>query len=138
MEASVAQTAYARFGGVELLGSTPPDPDKTYRPGEPLPLSLLWQAHGQPAGGLRLALSLEGDSTVPVTEAPIGGVFPADRWHDSQVVRQWLDLPLPEDVPPGAYRLKMRVMRDGYPVPWGRWLIPMGNDLDLGPVQVAS
>jgi hypothetical protein len=30
----------------------------------------------------------------------------------------------------------MRVTRDGQPLPWGRWLIPMGSDLDLGPVQI--
>lgn len=136
LEASVAKPAYALFGDVQLLGFTPPDPERAYRPAEPLPLTVLWQARGQPAGRLRLALWLEGEGAYPIAEAPMGGGFPASRWSDRQVVRQWLDPPLPKDIPTGIYRLKMRVIRDGYPVPWGRWLIPLGNDLDLGPVQV--
>ncbi len=140
LEASVAETIYARFGDVELLGLTPPDPENPYRPGETMPVTLLWQARGQPAGELHLAFWLERDKVHPLDaggNAPVGGGFPASQWEDGQVVRQWPSLSLPNDLPPGTYRLMMRVLRDGQPVPWGRWLIPLGSDLDLGQVQIA-
>jgi hypothetical protein len=136
LEASVAQTSYARFGDVELLGFTPPDPAVTYAPGDALPLTLLWQARGQPQGDLRVAFWLEGEGQQPLGEEPLGGRFPAGQWREGQVVRQWPDLQVSEDVPSGTYQLKMRMTRDGQPVPWGRGLIPLGSDLDLGTVQI--
>ena len=136
LEASIGRTVYARFGDVELLGFTPPDPGVTYHPGDTLPLTLLWQARGQPSDYLRVAFRLGGDRDVPLGEQKMGGRFTTDRWDKGQVVRQWSDLRLPEGIPAGTYRLKMRVSRDGRPLPWSRGLIPAGNDLDLGPVQV--
>jgi len=99
---------------------------------------LLWQALEQPRGELRLSFWLEapGKAEVPLGEEPLGGPFPAERWAEGQVVRQWPNLLLPPDVLPGRYRLKMRLLRDGQPVPWGCWLLPLGSDMDLGPVQV--
>jgi hypothetical protein len=136
LEASVAQTPYARFGDIELLGFTPPDPVVTYRPGDALPLTLLWQALADPAGDLRVSFWLEGDGEHPLGDEPVGGYFPAAEWQKDQVVRQQPLLDLPTGMPPGSYRLKMRVTRDGQPVPWGRWLVPLGSDLDLGAVQI--
>jgi hypothetical protein len=136
LEASVARTLYARFGDVELLGFTPPDPAVAYAPGDALPLTLLWQARGQPQGDLRVAFWLEGEGQHPLGEEPVGGRFPADQWREGQVVRQWPDLQVPGSVPWGTYRLKMRMTRDGQPVPWGRGLIPLGSDLELGMVQI--
>ncbi len=138
LEASVAQTPYARFGDVELLGFTPPDPNVRYSSGDALPLALLWQALAEPSGDLRVNFWLQADRPYPLGEEPVGGGFPASEWQEGQVVRQLPLLHLPEDVPPGTYRLKMRVTRDGQPVPWGRWLIPLGSDLDLGPVKTGG
>jgi hypothetical protein len=136
LEASVAQTVYARFGDVELLGRTPPNPEISHQPGDVLPLTLLWQARGKPGGDLRVRFWLEGEGEHALGEEPVGGDFPANRWSDGQVVRQWPDLRVPGDTPVGSYRLKMRLTRDGRPVPWGRGLVPLGSDLDLGKVQV--
>ncbi len=139
LEASVARTIYARLGDVELLGFTPPDPQALYRPGESLPVTLLWQARGRPAGELRLTFWLEGNGKHPLPaghDEVMGGAFPARRWQAGQAVCQWPALKLPPDTPPGTYRLRMRVTRDGRPLPWGRGVIPLGSDLDLGPVQV--
>jgi hypothetical protein len=136
LEASVARTSYARFGDVELLGFTPPDPEIPYRPGDLLPVTMLWQALGPPAGDLQLAFWLEGDGVYPLGEEPVGDRFPAGQWSDGQVVRQWPELRVPGSTPPGLYRLRMRVTRNGQPVPWGRWLLPLGSDLALGSVQI--
>jgi hypothetical protein len=136
LESSVGETAYARFGDVELLGFTPPDPAAAYAPGGALPLALLWQARGQPSGDLQVTFWLEGAGEYALGEEPLGGHFPAGAWQDGQVVRQWPALHVPEDTPVGAYRLKMRVTRDGQPAPWGRGLIPLGSDLELGAVRI--
>jgi hypothetical protein len=136
LEEGVSQTPYARFGDVELLGFTPPNPELTYLPRDTLPLTLLWQAHGQPSGELRVAFWLEEGGAYPLGEEPLGGRFPAGAWSAGQLVRHQPDLRVPESVSPGLYQLKMRVTRDGQPMPWGRWLIPLGSDLDLGRVQI--
>jgi hypothetical protein len=136
LEASVARTVYARFGDLDLLGFTPPDPEVAYRPGEALPLTLLWQARGQPGGDLQVTFWLEDVEDYPLGGESVGGHFPVGEWQDGQVVRQWPALQVPGEVPDGTYRLMMRVTRDGQPVPWGRWLIPLGSDLDLGRIQI--
>lgn len=136
LEASMGRTVYARFGDVELLGFTPPDLGVTYHPGDTLPLTLLWQAWDQPSDYLRVAFRLEEGQEVPLGEQAVGGRLTTDQWHDGQVVRQWSDLRVPEGTPAGTYRLKIRVSRDGRPIPWSRGLIPAGNDLDLGSVQI--
>jgi hypothetical protein len=136
LEESEGETLCAVFGDVELLGFTPPDPEGSFRPGDSLLLTLLWQAREQPAGALSLALWLEGDKDYPLTAESMGGRYPSERWQAGQVHRQWVASQIPDSVSPGSYRLKMRVMRDGQPVPWGCWQIPLGSDLDLGPVKV--
>ena len=136
LEASVARTPSARFGNVELLGFTPPDPNVLYSPGDVLPLTLLWQALAEPGGDLRVSIWLEADGHYPLGEEPVGGDFPSIAWQRGQVVRQQSVLQVLDIKPPGIYRLKMRVTRDGQPLPWGRWLIPLGSDLDLGTVQI--
>jgi hypothetical protein len=138
LEASTGETPYARFGDVELLGFTPPDPSVVYVPGSTLPLVLLWQALGQPSGDLRVAFWLEADGAHALGEEPVGGRFPASAWQDGQVVRQWPVLPVPQNTPTGSYHLKMRVTRDGQPVPWGRGVLPLGSDLVLGEVQIGQ
>ncbi len=137
LETSLGQIANALFGDVELLGLTPADPGAERRPGDALPVTLLWQARHRPKGDLRLVFWLEGDKTYAVGGEPLGGHYATAQWPDQQLlVRQWPVLSVPEGIPPGAYQLKMRVLRDGQPVAWGRWLIPLGSDLELGPVQI--
>jgi hypothetical protein len=132
----LARTAAARFAGVELVGFTPPDPAIRYRAGDALPLTLLWLARQAPQEDLRLAVLLAGGQEIVLSEDALGGAYPSSRWTGGQAVRQIMDLRLPGGTPPGSYRLKLRVTRAGHPVPWGRWLLPLGSDLDLGSVQV--
>ncbi|MBN1136244.1 MAG: hypothetical protein JXM73_06650, partial [Anaerolineae bacterium] len=137
LETSLGRVVNAFFGDVELLGFTPPGPQTEARPGDALPLTLLWQAQRRPKGDLRLLFWLEGDKTYPVGEEPLGGRFAAAQWPGQQiVVRQWPILTIPQGIHAGTYELKMRVLRDGQPVPWGRWLSPLGSDLYLGPIQI--
>ncbi len=136
LETSAAQTPYARFGEVELLGVTPPDPNASYRPGDALPLTLIWHALAEPAGDLLVSFWLEAEGQHTLSAEPVGGRFAASEWQAGWVVRQQPVLRVPDVELPGTYRLKMRVTRNGQPLPWGRCLIPLGSDLDLGAVQV--
>jgi hypothetical protein len=139
LEASMDEMVYARFGAVELLGLTPPDPEVLYPPGSALPLTLLWQARGRPSGDLRIYLWLEDEEEEHfLGEARVGGGLPAEEWFDGQVVRQWPVLPLASAQTSGTYHLKMRVTRDGQPTPWGRGLLPLGSDMDLGIVRIGQ
>ncbi|MFN2226308.1 MAG: protein O-mannosyl-transferase family [Anaerolineae bacterium] len=131
LEADLAHTAYARYRDLELLGFTPPDPYLTYASGDSPELTLLWLSRGPAGDGWRLQVLLEGVETYVLADEPLGGAYPVDRWHEGQAVRQWPALTVPTGVPPGAYRLKLRVIHDGRPVPWGRGPIPLGSDLTL-------
>jgi len=136
LEASVDQVVYARFGDVELLGFSAPGTEAALGPGDALPLTLLWQAHDEPSGNLRATFWLEGDADYSLGAVPLGGRFPASEWTSGQVVRQWPAFQVPAAALPGPYQLIMRVTRDSQPVAWGRWLLPIGSDLNLGTVRV--
>jgi hypothetical protein len=138
LEAGLASTVYARFGDLELLGFTPPDPDATYLPGEHLPLTLVWQSLDEPRGDLQAEWRLEAVTDTLLGVEAVGGPFPVSDWHEGQVVRQWPLLVIPEGIPAGTYRLAMRLIRNGQPVPWGRGFLPLGSDLGLGPVVVGA
>ncbi len=138
LETSVDQVTYARFGDVELLGIVAPGAGAAFLVGDTLPLELLWQAWAETKGELRLAFWLENGAKIPVGDEPLGGRYATSQWQNRQVVRQWPSLRIPSGTPPGTYRLMMRVLRDGRPVPWGRWYLPLGSDLDLGMVEVDS
>ena len=136
LEAALAAAPYARFRDLELLAYTPPDPQTSYQPGDRLPLILLWQSRGLAAGPWRVSFLAEGLETHLLAEEPLGGSFDVAQWREGQVVRQQATLMVPPDLPPGTYRLKLRVIRDGQPVPWGRGLIPRGSDLFLGTITI--
>jgi hypothetical protein len=155
LERTLTTPLYARMGDIELLGYSLPGAGTAYQPGDKLPLALLWhgvpsssrEGHGQPPqeAGLQLWLAEAAPRGFPASsqiyslgQQPVGGLLPANRWQDGQVVRQWPVVHIPDGVPAGAYRLKMRVMRGEQPVPWGRGIVPLGNDLDLGLVTVVD
>jgi hypothetical protein len=137
LEAGMGQTVYARFRDVELLGFTAPAADAGYRPGTKLPLVLLWQAKDSGDGSWAIEVLLEGGGrSLVVARGGVGGSYPVEAWQPGQVVRQWMTLAIPADVPAGDYTLKLRVLRDGRPVPWSRGWLPGGSDLSLGNLGV--
>jgi hypothetical protein len=133
---SLTEITCAIWGELRLLGFVAPDSETAYQPGDLLTLTLLWQARAQPQGDLRFVVSIEGYENEPLAEAPVGGAFPANRWTPEQVVRQWLQPRIPDEILPGSYRLRLRVTQDGRPLPWGCWVLPGGSDLDLGTLQI--
>jgi hypothetical protein len=136
LETELAQTPYARFRDLELLAFTPPDPLAPYAPGDSPPLILLWQSRGPAAGAWQVAVLAEGIETHILAEGAVGGSFAVAQWREGQMVRQQFGLTLPTDLSPGTYRLKLRVIHDGQPIPWGRGLLPRGSDLPLGTITI--
>jgi mannosyltransferase len=91
------------------------DPDTPLHAGDPLHLTLYWQAQSQPQTDWRVVLRLAAaaDPSSPVAEGifPAAGVdYPTGQWEPGEVVRAQFDLFLPGDVAPGDYRLSLRLL----------------------------
>jgi len=112
--------APARFSGppngkaqIELLGYQA-DTSPVYRAGESLPLTLLWQAlwrEGEPQPGnyqvnLRLVSQL-GTEWWSTSAHPVGGMYPTGAWRAGEVVTDWHEVHLADDLPPGVYTLEV-------------------------------
>ena len=93
---------------VELLGYNLPL--TTFRPGEPLPLTLFWQAESDLDKDYFVLLQLQaedGTSWMLQRERPVSGSYPTTLWEEGEVMREQLDAHIPADVPSGRYALKV-------------------------------
>ena len=122
-------------GGMRLLGSdlaaSDPGPEGALRPisgaslregadvpsalqgGSTLHITLYWQAADVPGGDYAVALRLVGAGGHAWLERqnrhPVGGTYPTSRWQPGEVVADYYALPLPSDLPSGAYSLQVRI-----------------------------
>ncbi len=95
----------ARADGLTLLGA---NLDTTRaRPGEPLYLTLFWQANTAPLANYDIILTL-GDATL-YRGAPVHGTYPTSTWAAGEIVADRYDPRLPRDMPPGDYPLQVQV-----------------------------
>ncbi len=126
----------AAFGPVRLLGYNQHRlgydhaPETPLAPGAPLHLGLYWRASASnPFFTIHAQLedtAARGLANYTIT--PTGDLYPPDRWVDGEVVRDQHRLPLPGDLAPGAYRLRLDLARtDG---------TALGQPLVLQPFQV--
>jgi len=101
-------------GGIRFLGySLPPGP---FRPGEPLPLDLFWQAQKSPSDELRVfvqALDETGKIWGARDVPPVEGAFPTSRWSAGSLVRDPQPLMLDPATPNGTYRLIVGLYHPG-------------------------
>jgi hypothetical protein len=109
----------ARFGPspgqaqIELLGCQV-GAGQTYRAGETLPLTLIWHAlwrDGEPKPGnvqvnLRL-VSEAGTEWWSTSAHPVSGMYPTGAWRAGEVISDWHEVRLADDLPPGSYRLEV-------------------------------
>ena len=115
-EAFAIQTPLnAPLGGVTLLGydlyklGQRSAPDTPLHPGDPLHVTLYWQA-GAADNQLRIAVeSISGrDTGIALEAAPAGVDYPVQAWQPGEIVRGQFDLFLSE-LEPGAYRLALEL-----------------------------
>jgi len=88
---------------------------------------LFWQALTSPAFDLELDLTLlkgrQAQSQIEVT--PTDGLYPASSWSAGEVVRDAHDFPVPANLAPGRYQLRLTVSRAGGPSLGEPVLIPV-------------
>ncbi len=125
---------YTWDGALTLLGYDLDRPDRAnpiviLRPGEELPVILLWQAK-RPLGDYRVRLELRAvDSGVPsglaaaIEGAPAGPTYPTTDWQVGETVLGQHRLKLPPDARLGRYRL-VAAARPADAGPWAeeRWI----------------
>ncbi|GAB4108693.1 MAG: hypothetical protein OHK0022_60550 [Roseiflexaceae bacterium] len=103
---SAATPADLRWGdGVRLAGFTlPPGP---YRPGDPVPLTLVWHADAIPSRGYTLFVHLvaaDGRIHGQQDRAP---ALPVERWQPDQPYADLFTPVLAPDAPPGRYHVNI-------------------------------
>jgi uncharacterized membrane protein len=83
------------------------------QPGQTIPLILIWRGLSEVTDDYLMSLrlqQLDGPAEHSWLEEPAGGTYPTSRWEDAEIVRDWHDLALPADVPPGNYQLSLRLL----------------------------
>lgn len=94
-----------RLVGYDLSASAPPT---ELTPGDEVRLSLLWEAKSAPRGDYKVfvqVLNGAGELVWQVDRRPAAGFRPTVEWRVGEWVRDNYGLRVPEDWPPGHYRL---------------------------------
>jgi mannosyltransferase len=91
------------------------DPDTALHAGDPLHLTLYWQAQSRPQANWRVALRLapaaNPSSPVAAGVFPAAGVdYPTRGWEPEEIVRAQFDLFLPGDMAPGDYHVSLGLL----------------------------
>ena len=102
----------ADFGGVRLRGMDRlPD---TAAPGDTVPLTLYWQVDGRAPELISVfvhVLDEQGEQAAQSDQWP--GGLPSDIWAEGQIIVDEHAIPLPADLPPGAYQLAVGLYTPG-------------------------
>jgi hypothetical protein len=111
------------YGPLRLLGyaldkrGAEGQPNAPLYPGDVLRITLFWQAQATPRQDVELTFALitKGKPQIQIKTTPTEGLYPITRWLPGQVIRDPHDLPLPVELPPGNYRVRLAVARAGGP-----------------------
>jgi len=100
--------------GIQLLGY---DLQRSVvKPGETVSVALYWQALEDVSQDYLLSLSLkdgEGQVWLEQQVRPVDDTYATTEWEEGEVLRDWHDLTLPADMPPGAYGISLGVLEGG-------------------------
>jgi len=110
---NIAHTSDADFGAFALAGYTL-ETEAAIRPGDALPLTLLWRANQSNINnGIKARLWLEDDEgkSNASRDVAIGQSFPVSQWQAGQFVRETPIVRVPANVADGTYRVKLAVAR---------------------------
>jgi hypothetical protein len=108
----IEQPYYFDMQEMRLLGFT--QIPKEVHAASDFDVGLYWRARGKPQGDYEVAVQLRDDSNVVVFEQsarPAEGTYPTTLWNQGEVLLDWHDLILPQDVPFGDYQLAV-VLRE--------------------------
>lgn len=101
-----------------------------FKAGESLPLTLFWQSLGQQPGPLTVQIELHDAAGQVVLSLPQPPIWPAENWSPGFLLRDPHDALLPPTLPPGEYRLSVRLLAgDGPALP-----VNNGDSLSLQPI----
>jgi hypothetical protein len=132
-------SAGVRIGeSVRLLGFDAPALEA--QPGATLRLDAFWLAleDGPEAAAPVFQLTAEsGQVLAEVASAPAGGQAPLSRMEAGQLVRDPVDLELPDALLPGVYNLVVgRRRADGSWLPVRRGLVPLGSTYSMATIWI--
>ncbi|MCL4296464.1 MAG: glycosyltransferase family 39 protein [Anaerolineae bacterium] len=106
---AIATTADIAFGNstqLKLIGYDVPPP--ALASGDPLPVTLYWQAVAEMKTDYTVFVQLLNDAgqvVAQVDSQPLAGAAPTTTWLPGEIVTDPYTLTLPGDLPPGGYRL---------------------------------
>ncbi len=110
-ELGIEQQHRVRYGDLELLGDNVTAAE--LRAGDPVDVTLYWQARGAPLPDAQFRLQLL-DTTGKVWQEeivrPAGDQYPADRWQAGDRFRGQFRLWLPDNAPAGRYTMRLLAM----------------------------
>ncbi len=99
------------------------------QPGGTIPLVLTWRALAAIEGEYTIAPILgqaDGATRLQCFEEPVGLAYRPDLWEVSEVVRDWHDLHVPPETPPGLYEISLEVLDTGKTI----------GEVNLGRVEI--
>jgi len=113
------------------------------RPGDSLPLDLLWRAVHPPQGDYYVGVELLDQRRKMQAQTDtllLGGAYPLSHWTRGEVVRDRQSLLIPAGMPAGKYTVMLSVyqVEGNRPVAVRRWFFPTGNALALGSIEITT
>ncbi len=117
--------------------------DEHLRPGGSLVVTVAWSAEAGLRADWSIFLHLAGEQERPLAQFdgyPFGGWLPTSQWQPGRVYADTYSLPLPDDLPPGPYRLLLGVydwQSGDRLAPQSGRALPSGA-VDLGAVTVGE
>jgi hypothetical protein len=85
-------------------------PQQALKPGSTLPVALTWRVTQTPSRDLTEfahLMSADGELVAQQDQRPLYGRFSTAVWQPGEVLHDYLEVKLPSDLPPGAYRLDL-------------------------------
>ncbi len=109
---SIEQPLFVDMREMRFLGYVPPR--ATITPGELLQVGLYWRARGKPQGDYVVAVQLRdaaGHVAFEHASRPANGTYPTTAWDAGEVLLDWHDFTLPNDLAAGEYAIYV-LLRD--------------------------
>lgn len=107
----------ARLGALELAAVETP---VSRRPGESVPMNLVWRPVAHVPSGFTIRVSLLSQFGIPVlsvTKTAGSPLAPATAWNPGELVREQVQVATPKTLRPGAYSVSIQVVGPGERTP---------------------